>query len=166
MAIVDAGGLGGALVNRPDGELQPNRPEAGRVSGGGRAAGETGARGGGDAVVVDLSPTARAIVETGTQAVREADTAPGTNDAPTRAAAREPAGSPSDALVSPAAATRRAEEAGEVTAGAGAADAEEAAEGDAATPGNAAGSDRTARSARPSADGRDFGIGRRLSVTV
>ncbi len=162
MAIVDAGGLGGAFVNRPDGELQQNRPETGRISSGGRAAGETGARGGGDAVVVDLSPTARAIVETGAQAVREADTAPGTNDASSRAAAGGPVGSPSEAPASAAAAARDAEEAGEVTGTTGAADAEEAAEGDPVARGSVGGN----RTARPSADEETFGIGRRLSVTV
>ncbi len=163
MAVIDAGGLGGALVNRPDGGGQPNRPETGRVSSGGRAAGETGARGGSDAVVVDLSPTARAIVETGSQAVREADTAPGANDAPSRAAARGAAGSSGDTLVPTAAAVRDAEETGEVAGAAGVADAEEAAEGDAAGRESAPGGDRTARS---SADEGDFGVGRRLSVTV
>ncbi len=163
MAVIDAGGLGGALVNRPDGEVQPNRPETGRVSSGGRPAGETGARGGGDAVVVDLSPTARAIVETGPQAVREADITPGTNDVPSRTAAGGVAGSPSDPLGSAATASRDAEEAGEVTGGAAAAAAEEAAEGDASGRESAVGSDRTARS---SAEGGDFGVGRRLSLTV
>ncbi|RMF71322.1 MAG: hypothetical protein D6740_06890 [Alphaproteobacteria bacterium] len=161
MAVIDAGGLGGALVNRPDGELQPNRPDAGRVSGTGRAAGETGARSGGDAVVVDLSPTARAIVESGPQAVRESDVTPGANDALSRAAAGGGGPAPTDALI-PAAAAGGSEEAGEVVAGP-AAGAEEAAENEPPAGGSPG---RADRSAEPAAGERFSPVGRRLSVTV
>ncbi|GIX16782.1 MAG: hypothetical protein KatS3mg119_0968 [Rhodothalassiaceae bacterium] len=162
MAVIDTSGLGSAFVNRPDADIQEqNRPESGRLEGGGRAAGRAGAgggRGGTDAVVLDLSPAARAVVEAGPDAARQADPAPGANDALSRAQERGGSGpAPTDALIP----SRRGGEAGETREARADSVREERAEDDrrqAESVRSRAGADAAGRRLEPA--------GRRLSLTV
>ncbi|RMF16201.1 MAG: hypothetical protein D6757_03185 [Alphaproteobacteria bacterium] len=86
MALIGENGLH-SLVTPPSTDNPPaSREIDNRSQGSGRAgrADAPGARGGGESgasgVVVDLSPAARNVVETGSLAVRAADTAPAAND--------------------------------------------------------------------------------------